>query len=115
MCEWRKACQGSYQGLADGDHIGAFKQLPKSLPVFFIRELVEIGPHCLIDVYTQGSAKPVGDSRHLRQTEVVRLHHNGDDRYRDAQPYTTVRLLMDELPVPRAALRILLLLSGVIQ
>src|SRR5262249_2358808 len=114
-CGGWEGCHRPYRGLADGDGIRALQQLPKPLPVFFIRQCVEIGPHCLIDVDPQRSTKAFSDSRDIRQPQVVRLHHDRDDGYGHAEPHTTLGLLMDERPVSRAALRILLLWCWVIQ
>src|SRR5262250_1107711 len=57
--------------LAIGEHIGPLKKSPKALPVFFIRERIEIGPHCLVDVHPQRSAKPFRHSCDIRQPQVV--------------------------------------------
>src|SRR5215471_10306457 len=40
--EWRKTCHRSHQWLADRDHISALKKSLKSLPIFFVRQRVEI-------------------------------------------------------------------------
>src|SRR5262249_47552917 len=39
----------------------------------------------------------------------------GDDGYRHTQPHATLSLLMDELPVSKTALRILLRLRGIVE
>jgi hypothetical protein len=56
-----------------------------------------------------------GYSRHIRQTQVVRLHHDRDDGYGHTQPDTTFCLLLDQLPVAVSALCILFSLRRVIE
>src|SRR6266550_4177509 len=47
--------------------------------------------------------------------EVVRLHHNGDDGYRNMQGEAPFCLLLDECPIALTSLRILLRLRRVIE
>ena len=69
----------------------------------------------LVPVVPCASVKLFGDSRHVRQTQVVRLHHDGDDGYRNTQPETPCCLLVDECPIAMPALCILFGLRGVIE
>ena len=74
-----------------------------------------IGSHRLVHIYSQRSVKLFGHSRDIRQTQVVRLHHDRDDGYGHAEPYATFCLLVDQLPIAVSALCILFRLRRVVE
>src|ERR1700733_11468322 len=84
-------------------------------PILFVGKRIDIGSHGLVNVDAQGSVKLFGCARDLRQAQVVRLHHDGGDSDWNAEPYATLRLLMDEFPIAVSALCILLCLCRVIE
>src|SRR5215469_328043 len=69
--ERRQAGHRTHQRLADGDDVGALKELAEALPIFFISERIEIGAHGLVDVDAQGSGKLFGDARDVGEAQVV--------------------------------------------
>src|SRR5216684_2468996 len=109
-----EAHYGSNQWLANSDHIGLRKEATEPRPILLITQRINVRSHCLIHVNSQGSVKLFGYSRNIRQTQVVRLHHDGDNSYGHAQSHTTLCLLVNESPVAGTALCILLGLSWVI-
>src|SRR5579872_401554 len=113
--ERRKARYGSNQRLTNGDYVCLRKETPEPLPILLIGQGINVGSHRLIHIYSQGSAKPFGYARYVRQTQVIRLHHYGDNRYGHAQPYATLGLLMNEFPIAVSALCILFWLRRIVE
>src|SRR6516164_6341208 len=108
-------CHRANERLANRDYIGLLKEAAEALPVLFVAQGIDVRSHGLIDVHSQGSVKPFGYSRHIRQTQVIRLHHDRYDGYGHAQSYTSLCLLMDELPITRSALPVLFRLGGIVE
>jgi hypothetical protein len=69
----------------------------------------------LVDIHSQRSVKAFGDLRHIRETQVIRLHHDRNDGDRNSEPETPFCLLMDQFPIAMPALCILFHLRRVIE
>ena len=113
--ERRESSHGSNQRLADRDHISLGKKPTESFPVLFVAQRVSVRSHGLVHIHSQGSVELFRNSRDFRQTQVVRFHHHSDDGHRNAQLYTTLSLLVNECPIARTALRILLGFGWIIE
>ena len=105
----------SHQRLANGDHVRLRKEAPEPLPILFVGQRINVGSHRLVHVHPQRSVKLFGYSRHIRQTQIVRLHHDGDDGYGHTKPHATFCLLVDQIPIAISALCILFRLRRVIE
>src|SRR5262249_16740825 len=105
----------AHQRLADGDGIGCGKERAEPCPILFIGEREGVGADRLINIDAKRRTKAAGDSGYLRQAEMVRLHHHGDEGDWHAEPNAARRLLVDEPPIAGAALPILLGLRRVVE
>src|SRR5262245_2809718 len=111
----RQSCHRAHQRLADRNRLGLRKEGPEAVPVFFIGEGENVGADRLIDIDAQRGLicfRYLGD---LGQAIVVRSHHDGDERDRHAELAAACGLLVNEPPVSRAALLVLLRLGRIVE
>jgi hypothetical protein len=69
----------------------------------------------LADVHAQGRAVPLGDARNFGEPPEIRPHHHRDDRDGYAEPAAPFRLRVHQIPVARAALRVLFFTRRVVE
>jgi len=113
--EWWEAYHRSNQWLADGDYVRFREEALKSIPVLIVTERVNVRSHGLIDVDSQRRVKFLGYSRDFRQSQVIWLHHDGDDGDGHAELDATRRLLVNQFPIADSALGVLFGLSRIIE
>jgi hypothetical protein len=113
--EWGKSRHGANQRFAYRDDLSFLKQPPEAFPIFFIAEGIKVRSHGLVYIYAQRGIEVLGNSCHIAQAKVVRLHHDRDDGHRNAKLHAPLCLLVNQCPIPRPALRVLVGLCGVIE
>jgi hypothetical protein len=104
-----------HERLAYRERVGFREEALEPLPVLLVLQRERLRAHRLVDVHSQRSTIRGGDAGELRETQVVRSHHDGDERDRHAEPPAARRLLVDEVPVAGTALRVLLLLRRIVE
>src|SRR2546425_3481652 len=113
--ERRQASHRAYQRLADGNYLRLGKQLTKAAPIFFIRQSIKGAAHALVNIDAQRRAKFLRHARDLRQLEIIRFHHDRDDRHRHTQARAAFSLFVNKFPVSVATLRVLLTFGRIVQ
>jgi len=111
----RQPGHGPHEWLTYGEHVGLGEEQLERFPVLLVGQREGVRAHRLADVHAQGRPVTRGDARKLHQPPEIRTHHDGDDRDRYAEPAAPFSLRVHEIPVARAALRVLLLACRVVE